>query len=294
MKPDQTFLFEEHRRLLEGIAYRMLGGFADAQDVVQETLLRWIDADHERILAPRAWLIAVCTRLSLNALRSTRRRRETYPGDWLPEPFPSLRPPDPQESMELDESISIALLVSMESLSAPERASWILHDVFDLPFEEIAGVLERTSESCRQLASRARKRLRQGRPRHRASPAEHKRLLDSFFAAAREGDLAGLREVLSPDVVMHSDGGGKVEALWTPLAGAEEVANFLARVFVGLAGNKIELEARPTHFNGVPGLLLYQDKALATALTIEVREGKIERVFAIRNPEKLDGFQPSP
>ena len=191
MQDEKASIFEQHRATLEGIAYRMMGTLDEARDVVQDTYLKFDEADLGQLQNPRAWLITVCSRLALNQLRSARARREVYVGEWLPEPFPQPVDGDPGSRAELDETLSVALLMALEKLTPVERAAFLLHDVFDLTFDEVATTLERTSTSCRQLASRARKRLRDDKPRFQSSPEEHRRLLEGFFSAAREGDLQG-------------------------------------------------------------------------------------------------------
>lgn len=293
MQDEKASIFERHRGTLEGIAYRMLGTLDEAQDVVQDTYLKYDEADLGRLQNPRAWLITVCSRLALNQLQSARARRELYMGDWLPEPFPQPVEAGPGSRAELDETISVALLMALEKLTPGERAAFILHDVFDLSFDEVATVLQRTSASCRQLASRARKRVRDEKPRFPSSPEEHRRLLEGFFGAAREGDLQRLSALLAEGVKLYSDGGGKVAALPRALCGAANVASFLVAVFGDLRRKNTSLRAVPQWLNGSPGLLVLEDGVPATAITLEVAEGRIHRMFAVRNPDKLGVFQPS-
>ncbi len=293
MQDEKAFIFEQHRGTLEGIAYRMLGTLDEARDVVQDTYLKFDEADLGGLKNPRAWLITVCSRLALNQLRSARARRELYVGEWLPEPFPQPVAADPDSRAELDETISVALLMALEKLTPAERAAFLLHDVFDLSFDEIADTLQRTSASCRQLASRARKRMRYDKPRFRSSPAEHRRLLAGFFDAAREGDLQRFSSLLADGVELYSDGGGKVAALPRALRGAADVASFLVAVFGDLRSKNVPVRAISKWLNGFPGLLVLEDGVPATAITLEVSAGRIHRIFAVRNPDKLKAFQSS-
>lgn len=290
MAIDKTQIFEENRRTLEGIAYRMLGTLADARDVVQDTYLKWNEVDAATLRSPRAWLITVCSRKALNLLQSARQQRETYVGEWLPEPLPEGALFDLSAGMVLDESISMALLFVLEKLSPAERAAWLLHDVFDLGFDEIAAILGKTPENCRQLAARARKRVHEGRPRFQAKPEEHRQLLTAFFAAARDGSLARLTALLSRNVELYADGGGRAEAAADMLCGAETVGAFFVEVFRKYAAQGVAIRPRLRGFNGLPGLLVFEDDRLATALTLEIDRGRIRRIFAVRNPDKLGAF----
>ena len=293
MQDEKAAIFEQHRSTLEGIAYRMLGTLDEARDVVQDTYLKFDEVALDRLQSPRAWLITVCSRLALNQLKSARARREVYVGEWLPEPFPQpLRSErDPVDRTELDETLSVALLMVLEKLTPAERAAFLLHDVFDLSFDEVAKVLEKTSAGCRQLASRARKRVRDDKPRFRSSPTEHRRLLEGFFDAAREGDLHRFSTLLADEVELYSDGGGKVSALPGVLRGAGDVAAFLVAVFAQYPHQGTPVSAASKWLNGSPGLLILEDGEPATAITLEVEEGRIHRIFAVRNPEKLGVFQ---
>ncbi len=293
MQDHKVTLFERHRGTLEGIAYRMLGTLDEARDVVQDTYLKFDQADLGQLQNPRAWLITVCSRLALNQLRSARARRELYVGEWLPEPFPEPVDTDPGSRVELDETISVALLMALEKLTPVERAAFLLHDVFDLSFEEVATALKRTNASCRQLASRARKRVRESKPRFKSSPEEHRQLLEGFFSAVREGDLQRFSSLLADRVELYSDGGGKVAALPGVLRGAADVAAFLVAVFADLRRKSTPVSTVSQWLNGSPGLLILEDGVPATAITLEVSEGQIHRIFAVRNPDKLGVFRPS-
>lgn len=290
MNDDHTAVFEQHRRTLEGIAYRMLGSLAEARDVVQETWLKWHAVEIGTIASPRAWLITVCSRLALNQLQSARRQREVYVGEWLPEPFADDATADPAQRHAIDDSVSIALLRALENLSPVERAVFLLHDIFDLSFDEVARVVDRNSANCRQLALRARKRVREGRPRFQASPEEHRQLLEGFFGAAQRLDLDALIALLADQVELYSDGGGKVEALPQMLCGASPVARFFITIFGRFRDQGTVLRIQPQRFNGSLGMLIYENDTLATALTIDADGNRITRIYAVRNPDKFGGL----
>ena len=290
MTDERTLIFEKNRQTLEGIAYRMLGDLSDARDVVQETYLKWREVDFSSLHSPRAWLITVCSRTALNQLQSARARRELYVGTWLPEPYLDTLSQDPSVQIELDDTVSVALLLALERLSPPERAAFLLHDVFDLSFGEIASILGKSNASCRQLATRARRRVQEHRPRFPTTPEEHHKLLDAFISAARQGDLERLMAVLSNNVELYSDGGGKVEALFDILQGKNQVAKFFISIFDRYHHRNIAVQTLLLRFNGVPGILIYENGQLATALTIDVYTEKIHHLYAIRNPDKLSDF----
>lgn len=292
MQDTKAEIFELYRRTLEGIAYRMLGSLAEAQDVVQDTYLKWHKIDDATLENPRAWLMTVCTRTALTLLQSARKRRETYVGEWLPEPYPDEPGLDPGAQAELKDTVSIALLVALEKLSPVERAVFLLHDVFELSFGEIGDILERSSANCRQLAVRARTRIRADRPRFRAGPVEHRRLLESFISAARDCNVQQLIVLLAEEVETYSDGGGKAEALPEVLRGAGAVAQFFASVFVRYRQRGVRVRTILQSFNGSLGVLIVEDKLLSTALTIEADAGSIRRIYAVRNPDKLHGLRP--
>lgn len=283
---ERAQVFERNRRLLEGVAYRMLGTLADARDVVQDTYLKWSEADVEEVRDARAWLVTVCSRLALNTLQSARVRREEYVGMWLPEPLPDDRAWDPAAQSELDETVSIALMLALETLTPPERAAFLLHEVFGFTFDEVGEILGRTSAACRKLASRARIAVRNARPRYTASPAEHRRLVTAFLSAARAGDLSGLQSLLAQGVELHADSGGKAITARDVLHGADAVTTFLIRVWRDSALRYwVGFESRS--FNGAPGILIYEDDRLVAALSITTGEGAIQRIYAHRNPDKL-------
>lgn len=276
--------FESHRRLLTGIAYRMLGSVSDAEDIVQETWLRWCKV--RDVASPRSWLVRVVTRLCLDRLKSARVQREQYYGTWLPEPLVEKKPLPP--SGEVDESVSIALLLVLEKLSPAERAGFLLHDVFGYSFDEIASILGKSEPACRKLVSRARDRVRTDKPRFTATQAEHEELLRRFLQACREGELEPLLNLFGDDLAFYSDGGGKAPAVPEILRDPTVIARF----FIGIVRNLIngDFVIQPTHFNGTPGVLFFVDGKLVSAISLEVREGKIAAIYGHRNPDKLQHF----
>jgi RNA polymerase sigma-70 factor (ECF subfamily) len=295
MFDEKTEIFEQHRRTLEGLAYRMLGTLAEARDVVQETYLKWYETNIAIVNSPRAWLITVCSRLALNQLQSARKQRELYIGEWLPEPLPDESfhdQYDPGVQAEINDTVSVALLLALEKLSPVERAVFILHDIFELSFDEVAQAIGKTSANCRQLATRARKRIRDNRPRFEATPEEHRLLLEGFMGAARQCDMEKLVSLLAAGVELYSDGGGKVEALPDVLRGAKDVAIFFVSVFSRYNQQGVVIRTRSQRFNGSLGVLVFEDEELATALTVETDSGRIHRIYAVRNPSKLSAFSP--
>ncbi|MEU1015292.1 RNA polymerase sigma-70 factor [Streptomyces sp. NPDC005898] len=285
-----TDLFEQHRPVLTGVAYRMLGRVADAEDVVQEAWLRWSAADHGQVRDPRAYLVRVTTRLAIDRLRHVQSRREAYVGPWLPEPYvtdfgPTV--PDTAERAVLAESVSLAVLVVMESLSPLERAVFVLREAFGFPYAEIAHTLDRGEAAVRQLAGRARKHVEAGRPRYEVDPAERRDLTERFLAAAAEGDLEGLMALLAPDVRLVGDSGGKAKAPLRVVETAEKVGRFLHGVAAkGLAPGS-ELELRFLELNGAESVLLLADGKPDSVLQVDTADGRIQRVYIIRNPDKL-------
>ena len=290
MSDERTLIFEQNRPTLEGIAYRMLGELSGALDIVQETYLKWCEMDVSTVQSPRAWLITVCSRIALNQLKSARVRRERYVGEWLPEPLPDRLHQDPRVQLELDDTVSVALLLALERLSPSERAAFLLHDVFNLSFDEIANTLGKSNANCRQLATRARKHIRDHRPRFHTTPEEHQTLLEAFINAARQGDLDQLITLLANQVELYSDGGGQVEALPGILCGAEKVAKFFVFIFGRYQRNAIAIQTLWLRFNGSSGILIYENGHLTTALTLDVHAGQIHRMYAARNPDKLSNL----
>jgi RNA polymerase sigma-70 factor (ECF subfamily) len=283
---DATAIFERHRRLLEGLAYRMLGSLAEAQDVVQDTYLKWRSADLADIREPRAWLVTVCSRLSLNALGTAQKRRETYVGTWLPEPLFSADLSAP-ERLELDESVSLAWLVALERLSPDERAAFVLHEVFGHSFEELASMLGKSCAACRKLASRARARVRASRPRFDADVEQHSRLVGEFFGALHAGDSTALERQLCASVELLTDGGGKVEAATRIIHGRAAVTQYFLGVWKHQAARGIVMTSTPYQLNGAPGALVLENGRVTTALGLGVADGEIVAIYAQRNPDKL-------
>ncbi|BBL80808.1 RNA polymerase sigma24 factor [Rubrobacter xylanophilus] len=277
--------FVTHRSLLFTVAYEMLGSAADAEDVVQETWLRWANADRAEVRNPRAYLVRIVTRQALNRLRTLAHRREEYVGEWLPEPL--LTSPDVAEDAELAESVSIAMLTVLETLAPVERAVFVLREVFDVPYSEIAAALDKTPAAVRQIAHRARERVIARRPRIRVDRAEQQEVVDRFLAAVQTGDLQALLDVLAPDVVLVADGGGEVAAVRRPVAGRDRVAALLSR-FRTLAPDAV---VGTVWLNGAPAARIDLDGELDTAVTFVVEGGRITHIYAIRNPHKLDRLE---
>jgi len=272
--------FVAHRSLLFTVAYEMLGSAADAEDVVQESWLRWADVDQSQVREPRVYLIRVVTRQALNRLRTLSRRREEYVGEWLPEPL--LTSPDVAEDVELAESVSIAMLTVLETLGPTERAVFVLREVFDMPYGEIAEAIGKSAATVRQIARRAREHVAARRPWVQVSRSEQQAVVERFLAALRTGQLQELMEVMAPDVVLIADGGGLVAAARAPIHGAELVAKLLASAHrVGAA-----FETTTVWLNGAPAGRIEIDGQLA-AVSLVVENGRISRIYAMANPRKL-------
>ena len=288
MSQPHSALLEEVRPAAFAIAYRMLGSVAEAEDVVQEALLRLHSALErgERIDSPRAYVSTVATRLSIDVLRSARVRREQYVGEWLPEPLVSDPAEDPARQAEMADSLSLAFLVLLESLSPEQRAVFLLHDVFDYGYGEVAEIVGKTEANARQLATRARRHVDEQRPRFEASREEHAELARRFFAAAEEGDVASLEALLADDVVLHGDGGGKVPALARAVFGRSRVARTLGAWF--RQGSKVpEPEVREVEVNGQPGALLMTAGRVVSVMALEIADGRVQDIRSIVNPDKL-------
>jgi RNA polymerase sigma-70 factor (TIGR02957 family) len=276
--------FVVHRSLLFTVAYGMLGSAADAEDVVQETWLRWADigdAGRDDVRDPRAYLVQMVTRQALNRLRTLARRREDYVGEWLPEPL--LTSPDVAEDVELAESVSIAMLTVLETLGPAERAVFVLHEVFDVPYDQIAEAVGKSSEAVRQIAHRARRHVSSRRPRMEVSRTEQQRVVERFLATLATGDVQGLMDVLAPDVVLVADGGGLAPAVRRPIEGMERVAAFLSRFSQVAPG----AEMATLLINGAVAARIDPAGEFNTALTFVVEDGRIARLYVIRNPHKL-------
>ena len=278
---EATEVFVAHRNLLFTVAYEMLGSAADAEDVLQEAWLRWADVVHEEVREPRAYLVRMTTRLALNRIRTLSRRRETYVGPWLPEPL--LTSPDVAEDVELADSVSTAMLLVLETLTPTERAVFVLREVFDLPYDEIAAAVDKSAAAVRQIAHRARSHVEARRPREQVTDTDRHAVVERFMAAVATGDLQGLLDVLSPDVVLVTDGGGKKQAALRPIHGVEKVLRFLSAVMPddGTAS------AAPVVVNGSPGLSLLLGDELDTIATMRVDDGKVTGLYLVRNPDKL-------
>ncbi|HYC80301.1 MAG TPA: RNA polymerase sigma-70 factor [Solirubrobacterales bacterium] len=287
-------LLDELRPVSFAIAYRMLGSVSEAEDVVQEALLRvhqTLEAG-ERIASPRAFVATVTTRLAINELRSARARREQYVGDWLPEPIITGGEDDPAQHAETADSLSVAMLVLLESLSPEQRAVLLLRDVFDYGYPEIAEIVGKSEDNVRQLATRARRHVEAGRPRFQTSEEQREELTRRFFAAAEQGDLAGLEALLAHDVELTGDGGGKVPALARALQGRNRVARALVNWF-RLAGRVPGISLRPVEVNGGPGALyLDVEGRVVSVLALEVVDGQIAGINSVVNPDKLAHLGP--
>jgi len=276
--------FEQHRSLLFAIAYRMLGGVAEAEDMVQETFLRWQREAREEIQSAKAWLTTIITRLCIDHLRSARRQREQYVGVWLPEPLVAGDGPDPAQAAELADSLTNAFLLLVETLSPVERAVFLLREVFDYDFSEVSRIVGKSEANCRQMAVRAREHLAARRPRFPADAAQAQTLLNRFLAACEQGDNQGLLSLLSENAALYSDGGGKVAAVREPLLGADRVARLFTR-FRQLA--RADVQARFTTINAEPGLLIFVNGKLVQSMTFELADGRIQTIYVVRNPDKL-------
>jgi RNA polymerase sigma-70 factor (TIGR02957 family) len=271
--------FARHRRLLFTVAYEMLGSASDAEDVVQETWLRWAGVDQAAVRDPRAYLVRIVTRQALNRLRTLARRREDYIGEWLPEPL--VTSPDLAADIELAESLSMAMLTVLETLGPVERAVFVLREVFDIPYDDIAEAVGKSSSAARQIAHRAREHVAARRPRVSVSAAEQQEALDRFLAAVRHGDMRTLLDVLAPDVIVVADGGGIVPAARRPVKGAERVAGLLIR---GL--QSVSFDATTVWLNGSRSLRIDVGERHA-AVSAVVEDGRITRIYFVANPEKL-------
>jgi RNA polymerase sigma-70 factor, ECF subfamily len=282
--------FEELRPLLFSIAYRILGSVAEAEDAVQETWLRY-EAYPGQPTSAKAFLSAVVTRISIDVLRSAHVRREEYVGPWLPEPLLTDLYEDPERSAELADSVSMAALVLLERLSPLERAVFVLREVFGFGFPEVASAVGRSEAACRQLAVRARRHMDAGRPRFEADRRERDQLAARFFGALRDGDVEGLRELLSADASLIGDGGGKAPALARSVIGAEKVARVLASVFPWLV--QIDVTLEPREVNGQPGAVFRdRDRKVLFTLALDVLDGQIQAIRSVNNPDKLRHMGP--
>ncbi len=286
-RPDlATEAFLAHRNLLFTVAYEMLGSAADAEDVLQETWLRWAGVDLGTVRDQRAYLVRIATRQALARLRTLGRRRESYVGPWLPEPL--LTAPDVAEDVELADSVSMAMLLVLETLAPTERAVFVLREVFDLGYDEIAEAVDKSPAAVRQIAHRARAHVAARRPRGAVSPAETRDALDAFQRAAETGDLQSLLDILAPDVVFLGDGGGVKQAVLRPIVGAGKVARLLA---TGLGRIAAAASLQPAQVNGYPALILRLDGEIDTVVAVRIDDGLVTGLYAMRNPEKLSHME---
>jgi len=297
---DSARIFDEHRALLISVAYRILGSVTDAEDTVQEAWLRWSGVNPSDVRDPRAFLVRVTTRLAIDRLRRAKRRRESYVGPWLPEPILTGR--DVAEDVALAESVSMAMLVVLETLSPLERAVFVLREAFGMPYAEIADVLGRKEEAVRQLAHRARDHVQERRSRFDADESEQRRVTERFLEATSTGDLEALMAVLSPGVTLVADGGGRALAPRRPVRGAEKVARFLLAVateermarFLRSVGSEpivADLHVSMASVNGGPGILIVSGDKPISALVLDVSEGVVRTIHLVANPEKLAGVR---
>jgi RNA polymerase sigma-70 factor (ECF subfamily) len=284
MRPGRLEAFNQYKPMLFAVAYRMLGGSADAEDLLQETFIRWQQTELET-QTPRALLVTIITRLCINHLQSARVKREQYFGQWLPEPMVTAPRQNPSISFEVDESLSLAFLLLLERLTPVERAVLVLREVFDYEYSEIASILDQSESNCRQILRRARQHLKDGRPRFDASLEEREELLRRFSEATLRGDLEGLVALLSKEAVFYSDGGGKAPALPKPIYGAENIARGILEGVKRLVPKN--LVRRFVEINGQPGIVTYLDGSPFSVFTLYIAEGRVSQVYVVTNPEKL-------
>jgi RNA polymerase sigma-70 factor (TIGR02957 family) len=278
-RPDPaTEAFLAHRNLLFTVAYEMLGSAADAEDVLQETWLRWVGVELDTVLEPRAYLVRITTRQALTRLRTLGRRRESYVGPWLPEPL--LTAPDVADDVELADSVSMAMLLVLETLTPTERAVFVLREVFDLGYDEIADAVDKNPAAVRQIAHRARAHVAARRPREVVPPADTRHAIEAFQRAVTTGDLQGLLDILAPDVVLLSDGGGVARTARSPIVGSAKVARVLGRINTAAT-------LQPAQVNGYPALLVRLDDEIDTVIAVRIGDGLVTGLYAVRNPEKL-------
>ncbi len=286
-RPDRaTEVFLAYRNLLFTVAYEMLGSAADAEDVLQETWLRWAGVDLDNVTNHRAYLVQIAARQAISRLRTLGRRKESYVGSWLPEPL--LTAPDVAEDVELAESVSMAMLLVLETLTPTERAVFVLREVFDLGYDEIAAAVDKSPAAIRQIAHRAREHVAARRPRGVVTPAETRSALEAFHHAAETGDLQGLLDILAPDVVLLGDGGGVKQAVLRPIVGADKVARL---VVLGLGRIDAAVSMQPAQVNGYPALIIRLDGEIDTVIAARIDDGRITGLYAVRNPEKLSHIE---
>lgn len=280
-------IFQQHRDRAQAVAYRMLGSRADAEDIVQEVWLRWSRAPHDTVVAPEAWIVTTTARLALDQLRSAHVRRETYIGPWLPEPIISRAleaSPTPEDALSLADDVSMALLHMLERLAPEERVAFLMHDVFDYDHREVSTLLGKSETACRQMVSRARKRVKDESVRFNAGQNAHAELAKAFRTALETADMDGLIACLAPDAVLYSDGGGKASAALNPVHTADHIARF----FLGISRKMPDAsKIASVQVNGRPGYVSHDERTIHAVTSFAVSEGKITTVYMIRNPEKL-------
>ncbi len=284
----RTEAFEQHRGRLHGIAYRMLGSRAEAEDIVQEAWLRWDRATLDEVRSPKAWLIAATTRLCIDRLRALRSAREEYVGPWLPEPLMLDSAPPADHAVELASDLSVAFLALLERLAPEERAAFLLHEIFDSGYDDIARIIGKSEAACRQIVSRARKRVKEARPRVQVSADARMRLLEGLVHAVQTQDQGALVKLLSNDATWTSDGGGKAKAAKKIIHGAEHVARFATGVY---HRHLAQLTFRPVNVNDEAGVAAFHGERLISVLTIQTDGRRILGVYALLNPDKLRGFE---
>ncbi len=270
--------FEPHRSFLAGLAYRMLGSVAEADDIVQDAFLRWRDVDRVQVAEPRAYLARIVSRLCLDRMKSAQVRREAYVGTWLPEPVMA------EPAQTLADDLSVALLLALERLSPLERAAFLLHDVFDMDYSGLAATLDSTEAACRQLAARAREHVRQDRARYAPTDESARAIADAFAVAAGTGDMAALTRLLAEDAVLYTDGGGKRRAALNPIFGRAKVVRFYEGVLK--KGAATDFRVRPAMLNGLPGFVMHGPEGPET-VALEVVDGRIVAIYQVRNPDKV-------
>lgn len=284
---DETDVFQQVRPDLLRLAYRMTGGRAEAEDIVQDAWLRWHRSDTSIVENPRAWLSRTVARLAIDHLRKIKSRRETYVGPWLPEPIVTDQPtePEPGHALELAQDVSLAMMTVLEALAPEERAAFLLREAFEMSYQDLAAALGKSEDACRQMVSRARTRLRASRPRFEASDQDHEELLTAFSRAAQAGDTSGLMQLFSTDITLTSDGGGKATAALRVVTGAEEVAKLVAHIAKSAAA--LAGEITPLRINGRPGFFIGIGSKVEVSYSIDVEDGRIAALYIMRNPDKL-------
>lgn len=291
MKNDAVEIFEQHREHLNGLVYRITSSVSEAEDITQETLIKWLNCDQSSIDSPGAWLTRVASNMALDYLSSARVQRQSYVGPWLPDPYVA-NESSPEEKLEIDESISMALLLVLEQLNPAERAAYILHDIFAYSFEEVSKAIGKSNATCRKLATRARQRIKAEKEPSSDNAEEHKTIILAFFDALKQGQVNQLQRVLSHDVVFHSDGGGKAISARRILSGNNKVLRFITRAIMPSLKLFQHDHTNPAlvWFNGSPGYVLRENDIPVTAYSFIIENGLIKTIYAVRNPDKLKFF----